>query len=240
MEMPSELVPGTLIKRYKRFLADVRLARGEEITASCPNTGSMMGLKEPGNRVWLSISDSKTRKYRHTWELVEVDIHGKRPLVGINTGRPNKMVAEAIENGVLSELVGYASQRAEVKYGSNSRIDILLEDDSKPPCYVEVKNTTLLRQPGVAEFPDAVTSRGAKHLNELAEMVRHGARAVMVYLVHRNDAERFTFAHDIDPSYLEAYRQASAAGVEALAYACDVTPQHATLTHSLPVELEQI
>ena len=236
--MPSELVPGTLVKRYKRFLADVRLDNGEEVTASCPNTGSMMGLIDPGNRVWLSTSDSKTRKYRHTWELVEVDIHGRSPLVGINTGRPNKMVAEAIEQGVIPELAGYSSQRPEVKYGTNSRIDILLEDPGRPPCYVEVKNTTLLREPGLAEFPDAVTSRGAKHLNELAEMVRQGARAVMVYMVHRNDAERFSFANDIDPSYLEAYKQAVAAGVEALAYACEVTPQHAIVTHSLPVELE--
>jgi sugar fermentation stimulation protein A len=238
MQMPSELVPATLIKRYKRFLADVRLDTGEEITASCPNTGSMMGLIDPGNRVWLSTSDSKTRKYRHTWELVEVNVHGRKPLVGINTGRPNKMVAEAIESSMIRELTGYASQRPEVKYGTNSRIDILLEDDGRPPCYVEVKNTTLLRQPGLAEFPDAVTSRGTKHLNELADMVRQGARAVMIYLVHRNDAVRFTFAHDIDPSYLEAYRQAAAAGVEALAYACDVTPQYARVSHGLPVELE--
>ncbi len=239
MKMPENLVTGTLIKRYKRFLADVTLDSGEAITASCPNTGSMMGLKEPGNRVWLSTSDNPKRKYRHTWELVEVDAHGSKALVGINTGRPNAIVSEAIAAGRIDQLTGYANQRGEVKYGQNSRIDILLEDDARPPCYVEVKNVTLLRDRGVAEFPDGVTARGAKHLVEMSEMVRQGARAVMVYLVHRDDPERFTFAQDIDPAYLEAYKQATAAGVEAVAYACRLTPDDVTVTRQLPIVMDR-
>ena len=199
-----------------------------------------MGLKDEGNRVWLSTSDSKTRKYRHTWEIVEVRPYGSPILVGINTGRPNKIVSEAVTNNKISELTGYSNQRGEVKYGTNSRIDILLEDDSRPPCYVEVKNVTLLRQKGLAEFPDSPTARGVKHLIELSQMVRQGARAVMFYLVHRNDAERFAFADDIDKTYLEAYRQAHEVGVEALAYACDLSEQTVTVTHRLPIELDNV
>ncbi len=238
MKLTENLVSGTLIKRYKRFLTDVELDNGETITASCPNTGSMMGLKEPGNRVWLSESVNPKRKYKHTWEMVEVSVHGQNALVGINTGRPNKIVSEAISAGRIAELTGYASLRNEVKYGKNSRIDILLEDDSKPPCYVEVKNVTLLRDKGLAEFPDGVTARGAKHLSEMADMVRDGARAVMFYLAQRGDAERLTFARDIDPAYLDAYRQARAAGVEAVAYACAMSPQEIAIAHPLPIELD--
>ena len=147
MRFPSPLIRGTLIQRYKRFLADVRLDTGETITAACPNTGSMLGLKAPGLPVWLSVSASATRKYPHTWEMVELPDHG---LTGINTGNPNKIVAEAIAARGVAELAGYAGQRAEVKYGKNSRIDLLLEDPARPPCYVEVKNVHLLRKPGLA------------------------------------------------------------------------------------------
>ena len=238
MKYETPLVTGTLIKRYKRFLTDVTLDNGETITASCPNTGSMMGLIEPGNRVWLSESDNPKRKYKHTWEMVEVTIDNRKTIVGLNTGRPNKIVSQAISNGQVSELSGYGSLRNEVKYGKNSRIDILLEDDTKAPCYVEVKNVTLLRNPGLAEFPDGVTARGAKHLAEMSEMVRQGARAVMFYLAQRGDAEQLTFASDIDPAYLEAYKQARDAGVEAIAYGCTLSAEGIKLDRSLPITVD--
>jgi sugar fermentation stimulation protein A len=224
MRFDAPLVPGTLIKRYKRFLADVTLDSGETITASCPNTGSMMGLTTPGNRVWLSTSDSPTRKYRHTLEVIEDTTHGDACLVGINTNHPNRIVAEAISDGRLTPLKGYDSLRREVKYGANSRIDILLEDEKKGRAYVEIKNVHLLRKKGLAEFPDSVTSRGAKHLGELADMVREGHRAVMLFLIQRPDATRIALADDIDPAYGEAFDAAIAAGVEPLAYRCVITP----------------
>jgi len=238
MKFTTPLVRGTLIKRYKRFLTDVTLDSGEVITASCPNTGSMMGLKDPGNRVWLSTSDNPKRKYKHTWEMVEVAMDGGRTMVGLNTGRPNAIVSEAIRDGRIAELTGYAGLRNEVKYGVNSRIDILLEDDSRPPCYVEVKNVTLLRQKGIAEFPDGVTARGAKHLREMSEMVRQGHRATMFYLAQRADAEQLTFASDIDPAYLEAYKQATSAGVEAIAYACTLSEDGIVLDRAIPIRVD--
>ncbi len=238
MQLPTPIHRGTLIKRYKRFLADVTLDCGETVTASCPNTGSMMGLVEPGTTVWLSESDNPKRKYKHTWELLELDTHGCKATVGINTGHPNKIVAEAIESGAIPELSGYETLRKEVKYGKSSRIDILLEDGAKPPCYVEVKNVHLLRQAGLAEFPDSVTSRGAKHLEELSDMVREGARAVMFYLIQRDDADRLAFAGDIDPVYAETLKKARNAGVEVLAYACALSPQAILLEKPVPIELD--
>lgn len=215
---------GRLLKRYKRFLADVTLDTGESVTATCPNTGSMMGLCEPGSRIWVSRSDSATRKYPHTWELIEAQVFGRSTLVGINTGHPNRIVADAIGRGVLPGLAGYPSLRREVKYGTASRVDILLEGDGLPPAYVEVKNVHLLRKEGLAEFPDCVTERGVKHLGELAKVARKGGRGVMVYLVQRGDAESFALASDIDKEYAKAFARARRAGVEAYALACDVTP----------------
>lgn len=238
MKFTTPLVRGTLIKRYKRFLTDVTLDSGEVITASCPNTGSMMGLKDPGNRVWLSTSDNPKRKYQHTWEMVEVTMEGRQTMVGLNTGRPNAIVSEAIRDGKIAELTGYAGLRNEVKYGVNSRIDILLEDDDRPACYVEVKNVTLLRKKGIAEFPDGVTARGAKHLKEMSEMVRQGHRATMFYLAQRADAEQLTFASDIDPAYLEAYKQARKAGVEAIAYACTLSEDGINLERAIPILMD--
>lgn len=236
MQFSTVLVPGTLIQRYKRFLADVRLDTGETVTATCPNTGSMMGLVAPGSRVWLSTSDSETRKYKHTWELVEADL-GKGPsLVGINTNHPNKLVAEAIEAGRIKSLTGYAGLRREVKYGKNSRIDILLSDAAKPDCYVEVKNVHMMRRHGLAEFPDSVTERGAKHLAEMSDMVREGKRAVMVFLIQRNDASRLMLARDVDAKYGEAFDRASAAGVEAIAVRCKVTPEAVRVDKEIPIK----
>lgn len=236
MQFSTVLVPGTLIQRYKRFLADVRLDTGETVTATCPNTGSMMGLVAPGSRVWLSTSDSLTRKYKHTWELVEADL-GKGPcLVGINTNHPNKLVAEAIEAGRIKSLQGYAALKREVKYGRNSRIDILLSDAAKPDCYVEVKNVHMMRKHGLAEFPDSVTERGAKHLAEMSDMVREGKRAVMVFLIQRNDASRLTLARDVDAMYGEAFDRAATAGVEAIAVRCRVTPEAVVVDKEIPIK----
>lgn len=235
MRFPSPLIPGTLIQRYKRFLADVRLASGETITATCPNTGSMIGLVQPGLPVWLSESDSPTRRYRHTWELVEADL-GKGPaLVGINTNHPNKLVSEAIAAGQIKVLEGYATLRREVKYGVNSRIDILLEDPAKGVCYVEVKNVHLSRKAGLAEFPDSITERGAKHLREMSDMVRAGHRAVMVYLVQRGDTKKLSFCDDIDPGYVAAFAAARAVGVEALAVRCHMSPEGIAIDTIIPI-----
>ncbi len=236
MQFDDPLIRGRLIKRYKRFLADVELDTGETITATCANTGSMKGLVNPGAAVWLSTSDSPTRKYRHTWEMVEHDAGAGATVVGINTGHPNKIVSEAIAAGRIAPLKGYASLRREVKYGQNSRIDILLEDERKGRCYVEIKNVHMMRKAGLAEFPDSVTSRGAKHLGELADMVREGHRAVMVFLVQRGDATRLTLARDIDPAYGEAFDAATRAGVEAFAYRCDVSARAIELTRKIPVK----
>ena len=220
MLFPSPLLRGRLIQRYKRFLADVQLDTGGTVTATCPNTGSMKGLTTPGSTVWLSTSDSPTRKYRHTWEMIETDIGAGPVLVGINTGHPNKIVTEAIGAGMIKPLAGYGSLKREQKYGKNSRIDILLEDAAKPTCYVEIKNVHLMRKPGLAEFPDAVTERGAKHLGELAAMVGDGKRAVMVFLIQRADAKSIVLARDIDPTYGKAFDAAVAAGVEVIAVRC--------------------
>ncbi|WP_024276124.1 DNA/RNA nuclease SfsA [Hyphomicrobium sp. 802] len=225
MKFTHPLVPGILIQRYKRFLADVTTAGGVTVTASCPNTGSMLGLTKPGSRVWLSESDSPTRKYRHTWEMIEADLGTGPHLVGINTGRPNALVTEAIETGTIVELAGYPMLRREVKYGLNSRIDVLLSGGrDNRDCYVEVKNVHLMRENGLAEFPDSKTERGAKHLRELANMVGEGHRAVMVFLVQRSDAESFKLARDIDPAYAAAFQAAAASGVEMLCYKCQLSP----------------
>lgn len=224
MRFASPLIQGRLLKRYKRFLADVELADGETVTAHCANPGSMMGLKEPGTTVWLSQSDNPKRKLKYSWELLQVDLGAGPALVGINTAHPNRIVDEAIAAGRIPELSGYEHQRREVKYGKNSRIDILLESDGAPPCYVEVKNVHLMRQAGFAEFPDSVTARGAKHLDELADMVAQGARAVMLFLVQRDDADRFGLAADLDPHYAERHKAATAAGVETVVYCCRLDP----------------
>ena len=223
MRFPAPLIPATLIRRYKRFLADVTLASGETVTVHCANPGAMTGLMTPGARVWLSRSDNPKRKLSHGWELVEVDLGAGRELVGINTSNPNGLVAEALVAGGVPELGGYASIRREIRYGTSSRVDFLLEDPGRPPCYLEVKNVHLMRRPGLAEFPDAVTRRGAKHLVELAAMAAAGARAVMLFLVQIGSAERFAVARDIDPVYGRELDRARAAGVEALARRCRLT-----------------
>ncbi len=233
MRFPDPLIRGRLLRRYKRFLADVELADGGTVVAHCANPGSMLGLAEPGSEVWLSPSRNPARKLKFSWELTAVDGH----IVGINTGVPNGVVADALEAGKVKELTGYGTLRREVRYGKNSRIDILLEDPARPPCYVEVKNVHMKRGPTAAEFPDSVTARGTKHLGELADVVKDGGRAVMFYLVQRGDCERLEIAADIDPAYDQALRTALSQGVEALCYSCSVTPAAIELGRPLPLAI---
>lgn len=233
MRFPAPLHPGVLIKRYKRFLADVELETGETVTAHCPNPGSMLGLKDPGSRCWLSHTDDPKRKLKYTLEVLEAD----ETLVGINTNRPNALAEEAIRTGTIPALSGYDSLRREVKYGVNSRIDLMLESTDRPVCYVEVKNCHLMRTPGLAEFPDSVTARGAKHLGELSEMVRQGHRAVQLFIVQRNDCDVLAPADDLDPVYAQALRDASAAGVEVLAWACEITLEGVEIVREIEVKL---
>ena len=235
MKFPTPLLRGVLVKRYKRFLADIVLDDGREITAHCANPGSMMGVAPAGAPVWVSEHHGKGRKLPYSWELVEID----GTLVAINTSNPNKIAYEAVERGAIPELAGYKTLRREVKYGQSSRIDLLLEGGRRrKPCYVEVKNVHLLREPGLAEFPDSVTARGAKHLAELADMVNQGARAVMLYIVQRGDCRRFAPAADLDPTYAEALKSAVAQGVETLCYDCDITTSEVALRKALEVQLE--
>lgn len=231
MRFEDVLVPATLVRRYKRFLADVELETGEIVTAHCANSGSMMGLAVPGSRVWLSPNRNPKAKLDWRWEMEECE----GVLVGINTSHPNRIVEEAVRAGRIAELTGYESLRREVPYGKNSRIDLLLEG-AKGTCFVEVKNVTL-RRGNKAEFPDAVTARGAKHLDELAEQVALGHRAVMLYLIQREDCEAFSVAADIDPAYAAALERALAAGVEAYAYACAMSPEEICIKCPVPVVL---
>lgn len=238
MEFPGPLIPATLIKRYKRFLADCTLEDGSEVTAHCANPGSMLGLNMPGLRVHLSRSDDPKRKLKYSLQLVELpgETDADAPVhVAINTGNPNRIAEEAFHAGTLTELDGYTKLRREVKYGRSSRIDLLLSGDGRPDCYVEIKNVHLLRQPGLAEFPDSVTTRGAKHLGELADMVAEGHRAVMLYIIQRPDCQRFALAADLDPGYAAAFSAATAQGVEALAYRCEVSPDGVWLSQRVDI-----
>ena len=222
MKFVSTLIPATLARRYKRFLADVVFESGDVTTVHVANPGAMTGLDRPLSRVWLSDSGNPQRKLPLTWELVETDLGSGPELVGVNTGHPHQLVAEAIEAGLVPELRGYPSVRREVKYGENSRIDFLLDDSARRPCYVEIKNVHLMRKPRLAEFPDSVTERGAKHLRELAAVRASGARAVMLFVIQIPSADSFAVARDIDPVYGAEFDRARSRGVEMLAWRCDV------------------
>lgn len=230
MEFPEPLIRATLIKRYKRFLADVTLEDGEVVTAHVANSGRMTGVSAPGSTVWLLPNRSKTAKLKYRWELIEAD----GGLVGVNTGRPNTLVEEAIKDGTIEPLQGYETLRREVKYGANSRIDILLEGPGT--AYVEVKNVHM-KEGEKATFPDAVTARGLKHLKEMTDMVEAGHRAVMIYCIQRSDCLVFDSDDAVDPAYGAGLRQAIADGVEAYAYACDVTLTGIRIAKALPIEL---
>ncbi|WP_139685615.1 DNA/RNA nuclease SfsA [Vibrio tasmaniensis] len=238
MHFNPPLEPATLIKRYKRFLTDIQLPDGSERTIHCANTGAMTGCATPGNTVWYSTSDNAKRKYPNSWEISETD---KGHRICVNTARANQLAVEAIENGTIVELLGYNALRTEVKYGSeNSRIDILLEDNEKPPCYIEVKSVTLLDDQqmstkqqlstkqqasieGQGFFPDAVTTRGQKHLRELTEMVESGSRAVLLFTVLHSGIEKVSAAHHIDAKYSLLLKQAQDAGVEVLCYKAELS-----------------
>ncbi len=232
MRFPTPLLRGRLVRRYKRFLADIALDDGREITAHCANPGSMLGVAEEGAPAWVSEHRDGKRKLPFSWQLTEIG----GVLIPVNTSNPNRIVAEALEQGAVPELAGYAERRREVKYGEKSRIDFLLEGPRKAPCYVEVKNVHLSRKRGLAEFPDSVTARGAKHLRELVAVKESGARAVMLFIVQRDDCRRFRAAADLDPAYAAALGDAAAAGVELLCYDCEVTTAEVVLRRALEIE----
>jgi len=235
VRFPEPLLEGTLLRRYKRFLADIQLADGTQVTAHCPNSGSMSTVAIEGNRALISRATNPKRKLGWTWEIAYVG-DGTVPAL-VNTMRPNHVVREAIEAGKVAKLAGYDTVRSEVPYGERSRIDHLLSGAGRPDCYVEVKNVTLLQEPGVARFPDGVTSRGARHLRELMRVVADGGRAVQLFHVARGDADEVRPADAIDPAYGEALREAAANGVEVLAYRARVTPAEVVLAQELPVRL---
>lgn len=236
MKFDSPLIKASLIKRYKRFMVDARLENGEVVTAHCPNTGSMKGLLTEGADVWLSPANDPNRKLKFTLEIIQTP----ESLVGVHTGRPNKLVQQAIESGVLdAHFADRASLKPEQKYGQNSRIDLLIEEASGRKCFIEIKNVTL-REGQAALFPDAVTARGAKHLAELTAEVGNGNRAVMFYLVQRQDCRTFSPAVDIDPHYANELKNAMKKGVEVMAYTCALDPTSGiTLQKQLPVEIPQ-
>jgi sugar fermentation stimulation protein A len=226
------LVPARLIARYKRFLFDAELEGGEIITGSCPNTGSMLGLTTPGSRIWLSEHDSPKRKYRHVFEMIEAD----GITVGVNTAMPNRIAAEAIALGRVSDLGDYSTVRREQNYGRNSRIDLLLTDPSRATTYVEVKNVHFMRRPGLAEFPDTSTARGAKHLEELGDMADAGFRAIMLFVIQRSDCHRFRVCGDLDPVYAAAFARALTRGVEVYALTCAVSPAEIKPGRLIPID----
>jgi sugar fermentation stimulation protein A len=231
MDFARPLRRGRLLCRYKRFLADVMLDDGREVTAHCPNPGAMLGLAEPGLAVWLEPADAPGRKLAFGWRLVELP---GGHWAGIDTGVPNRVVGEALRAGRVPALAGYATFRPEVRYGRASRVDFLATGPGLPDAYVEVKNVHLRRAGDWAEFPDCVTARGARHLDELAAMVTAGHRAIMLYVVQRSDCARMRLAADIDPAYARAFAAASAAGVEAIAHATAISPAGVALAGPLP------
>jgi len=234
MRFPAAPLEARLVRRYKRFFAEVELASGERLVAHCPNTGSLLGCLAPGSAVWLRDSGKPERKLRFTWQAVRVG----EAWVNVDTALPNRVVAEAAERARVPELGAYARVRREVPYGTRSRIDLLLEDDARGTCHVEIKSTTLV-DGTAALFPDAVTERGTKHLGELARLARKGRRAVQFFFVNRGDVESFRPADAIDPEYGRALRRAVAAGVELVAYSTRVEARRLELGTPLPIDLAQ-
>ena len=234
MRFPQALTEGRLVRRYKRFLADVTLADGRLVTAHCANPGAMLGLNAEGARVLLSASTNPARKLPFSWELVEAELPGGPQWVGINTARPNALVAEAFAERRLAPLAGYATLRPEVVYGRASRVDFLAEGGGLPPCHVEVKNCHLMRRAGLAEFPDCKAARSARHMEELAGVVAAGGRAMLIVVIQMR-ADAFDVARDIDPAFDRALRAALAAGVEAHAYRCAVGPEGVAIADAVPI-----
>ncbi len=230
MQFPQPLERGVLVQRYKRFFADVALEDGRELTAHCPNPGAMLGLNAPGLPVWVSRSDNPKRKLAHTLELVETG----GGFVGINTMLPNRLAAEALAAGAIEELAGYEIIRPEVRYGAASRVDFVLSGGGRPPCFLEVKNVHFLRGDRLAEFPDCVSDRALRHLDELAREVAAGNRAAMLFVVQRDDCDGFETAADIDPAYAKGLLAAARQGVEVLCYGCDIGPTAISLRRRIP------
>lgn len=232
MRFQTPLQPGRLIRRYKRFLSDIRLDDGTDITAHCANPGAMLGLKEPGLRVWVEPNNDPKRKLKYAWRLVEFD---DGHWAGIDTAVPNRIVREALLARAVPELAAYGGVRPEVRYGEKSRVDFLLTEPGLPDAYVEVKNVHLRRDGDWAEFPDSVTTRGARHLRDLSAMVAQGHRAAMLYVVQRTDCTRLKMAEDLDPAYAAAFEEARAGGVEMLCCGCDISPREVRLAGPIPV-----
>ena len=223
MRFQTPLIPARLKRRYKRFLADIELEDGSQVTAHCPNPGSMLGLQQPGTKIWVEPNDDPRKKLKFCWQLVD---HENGHFTGINAGAANKIVREALMARKLKGLDDFDTCRAEVKYGENSRIDFLLTStsDTKHDTYLEVKSVTLMRKKGVAEFPDSVTDRGLKHLLELKRIAKMGKRAVLFFLIQRNDCAGFEIAFDIDPAYGEVCRELVLEGVEIKVCFCELSP----------------
>ncbi len=235
MQFPSPLIQGTLIKRYKRFLADITLDSGEEVTTHCANSGSMLGLKEEGSKVWVTkIPDESKRKFRYDWHLIQIP--GSTERVGINTSWPNHLVEEALKAKSITPLTSYHNYKREVKYGQqNSRIDFLLTEENLPDCYVEIKNVTL-KIDNTLQFPDSVTARGTKHLEELIHMKDLGHRAVVLYIAQRTDAPFFKVADHIDPTYAKISILAKEKGVEFYCYTCDINDEEIKIAAPLLIK----
>ena len=230
MLLPQPMARGVIVQRYKRFFVDMVLDDGREITAHVPNPGAMLGLKDPGLAAWVSWSGDPKRKLAWTLQLVEAD----NGLVGVNTMNPNKLVAEALAADAIPELSGYATVRPEVKYSEASRVDFLLTHPDRPPCWLEVKNCHYRRDGTLAEFPDCVAARSAKHLKDLAAEVAKGARAVQLFVIQRTDCESFAACEDLDPVYARGLSDAAEAGVEVLCYRCDISPNEIRISRRIP------
>ncbi|AYV45080.1 DNA/RNA nuclease SfsA [Caulobacter flavus] len=233
MLLPQPLTRGRIVQRYKRFFCDLVLDDGREITAHCPNSGAMLGVNLPGQGAWVSYSDDPKRKLAWTLQLVEAAGPDGTGLVGINTLLPNKLVAEALVGGVIPELVGYASIRPEVKYAAASRVDFLLTDPDRPPCWLEVKNVHLSRSPGLAEFPDCKAARSTRHLEDLAAQVREGHRAVALFVVQREDCEDFQACRELDPAFAAGLDRAADAGVEIMVWACAMSTREIRISRRI-------
>ncbi|PLR28114.1 DNA/RNA nuclease SfsA [Caulobacter zeae] len=233
MRLPQPLTRGLIVQRYKRFFCDLVLDDGREITAHCPNSGAMLGVNLPGQGAWVSHSDDPKRKLAWTLQLVEAAGPDGTGLVGINTLLPNKLVAEALVGGVIPELTGYASIRPEVKYAAASRVDFLLTDPDRPPCWLEVKNVHLSRSPGLAEFPDCKAARSTRHLEDLAAQVREGHRAVALFVVQREDCEAFQACRELDPAFARGLDVAAEAGVEVMVWACAMSAEEVRIARPI-------
>lgn len=232
MRFQTPLTRAVLIRRYKRFLADIRLQDGSEAVAHCANPGKMTGLAEPGTRIWVEYNDDPARKLRYAWRLAELP---GGHLACVDTSAANRVIREALDAAQILELTGYDVIRPEQRYGEKSRIDFLLQGEGRADAYVEVKSVTLRRKDGLAEFPDTRTERGTRHLGDLAEIARQGGRAVLLYLVQRSDCDRVSVAADIDPAYATALVTARAAGLEVIAYRAKIGAEGITLGPALPV-----